>query len=864
MPRQPASRPAPKALQTKAAGQPAPAATLSRQLAQRITRLSRKDPARVYTPADFLDLGTPHAVGMALSRMVRAGTLRRVARGLYDVPRQHPLLGELSPSIDALVQAVARRDGVVVQPLDLEATNLLGLSEQVVAQPVYETNGPSRTLRVAGAEIQFRHRAPRRVTAAAESSNLVFAALRGLGKVHVTLERVAHLQRMLPTAQRKQLLKDLPLAPAWMHPFLRHIASGEQAAPTPAQPEAPAMSNIAASEASSHEMGLQAVHRQWALWSMRRFRLTHPELIITLYGVDWNFTIHVANCDDESFPNLAEYFDQYVRPMTCNIKLSQHIPSADTLIAETGAYEAELWLNGEPLPAPALNDLLLLAEPRLPNGAIDFDNKRNTWIFRTFTPLTDIEKVCIQKAAARVGIIDSVDVVVVSPPSEAQPARTSNPSRGDALSITPSRRLKNAPDSLRNLVERDEDEWRAFLSRRSKQVIVESDTDTAQNFACLYDVEHCGDSRLSELLTLYDRVDVMPAVRGGLEWCSKHLASLPDLQELVRLKRVRFILPYSIENYPSSLLEAIAEVDHSSIVLSRTLATKTIIRGQTKDPLLYAPLTSSQRAAILSALSQSVTDKRYLELLKSYGQLFSGQHDLFMMRGALASLGCGVGAYLGDVFLKLGNKDARLELATCGAGIEWALGLGASYIPRDYGGHDETWNSQIVASYLGRTKLRQTDPVANRMHIVSDGLLGVSGVPPLAVAQNFHSLPASRFRNLARRLMIASPDASELQSAIDLINADVRNFESRVERLAPWRLESLFTGVAVAAVSDSLNMGVAASAISSWLYGILEQKIPPQIRNEFADAKHMLTSLATGSTLDAVVVSRSRKALTQK
>ena len=202
-----------------------PAATLSRLLAQRIARLARKEPARVYTPADFLDLGTPHAVGMALSRMVRAGTLRRVARGLYDVPRNHPLFGELSPSTDALVQAVARRDGVVIQPLDVEATNLLGLSEQVVAKPVYETNGTSRVLKVGELEIEFKHRSPRRVTAAAESSHLVFAALRGLGKAHVSMERVKHLQKMLPAKQRARLLKDLPLAPAWMHPFLRHIAS---------------------------------------------------------------------------------------------------------------------------------------------------------------------------------------------------------------------------------------------------------------------------------------------------------------------------------------------------------------------------------------------------------------------------------------------------------------------------------------------------------------------------------------------------------------------------------------------------------------------------------------------------------------
>lgn len=220
MNRQPRSKPAHHAIAASA-----PAATLSLRVKQRVARQGRKEPTRVFTPADFLDLGSPHAVGMALSRMVHSGALRRVARGLYDVPRSHPLLGELSPSTDALVQAVARRDGVVVQPLDVEATNLLGLSEQVVAKPVYETNGPSRKLKVGEFEIEFRHRSPRRITAAAESSNLVFAALRGLGKGNVTLNRVAHLQQMLPSKQRAQLLKDLPLAPVWMHPYLRRIAA---------------------------------------------------------------------------------------------------------------------------------------------------------------------------------------------------------------------------------------------------------------------------------------------------------------------------------------------------------------------------------------------------------------------------------------------------------------------------------------------------------------------------------------------------------------------------------------------------------------------------------------------------------------
>lgn len=41
----------------------------------------------VCTPRDFLDIGSREAVDQALSRLVKAGRLRRVGRGLYDKPR---------------------------------------------------------------------------------------------------------------------------------------------------------------------------------------------------------------------------------------------------------------------------------------------------------------------------------------------------------------------------------------------------------------------------------------------------------------------------------------------------------------------------------------------------------------------------------------------------------------------------------------------------------------------------------------------------------------------------------------------------------------------------------------------------------
>lgn len=190
-------------------------------------RLRRKGAGAVFTRADFLDLGSTHAVGMALMRLERAGEIRRLSRGLYDFPRSHPRLGLLSPSADAIAQALARRDGVRLDTSEPEAANRLRLTEQVPAKIIYQTDGPARTVKVGNRTIQFRRRSPKRMSTAGRVSGLVFAGLRDLGKRHVTKTRVAHLRGLLKPADRRQLLADLPLAPAWMHPFLRYIAEGD-------------------------------------------------------------------------------------------------------------------------------------------------------------------------------------------------------------------------------------------------------------------------------------------------------------------------------------------------------------------------------------------------------------------------------------------------------------------------------------------------------------------------------------------------------------------------------------------------------------------------------------------------------------
>lgn len=178
----------------------------------------------VFTPNDFLDLGGRDAVDKALSRLTARGVIRRLARGLYEYPREHPELGTLSPDLEKVAKALAGKHRIRLQPAGAYAANLLGLSEQVPARIVFLTDGPSRTVKIGRQEIHLRRTTPRNMAAAGRLSGLLMQAFRSLGRQHITRQRLARLKQTLPAKERKQLIKDLPLAPTWMHPFFRELA----------------------------------------------------------------------------------------------------------------------------------------------------------------------------------------------------------------------------------------------------------------------------------------------------------------------------------------------------------------------------------------------------------------------------------------------------------------------------------------------------------------------------------------------------------------------------------------------------------------------------------------------------------------
>ena len=189
-----------------------------------LSTIRRRGRGAVFVPSDFLDLGSREAIDIALHRLTRNGTIHRLARGVYDYPREHPVLGLLHPSPETVARALAGRDRTRIQPSGAYAANLLGLSEQVPAKAVFLTDGPSRTVKIGTMTIKLRQTTARNMAVAGRLSGLLIQALRELGQEQITPKRLMHLKRTIPAEKRRALLKDLRVAPAWMHAIFRELA----------------------------------------------------------------------------------------------------------------------------------------------------------------------------------------------------------------------------------------------------------------------------------------------------------------------------------------------------------------------------------------------------------------------------------------------------------------------------------------------------------------------------------------------------------------------------------------------------------------------------------------------------------------
>ncbi len=181
-----------------------------------------------FSETDFSGIGTRTAVDVALHRLLARGTIRRVIRGLYDYPRYSKKLDrELSPDIDRVAHALARKFGWRIQATGPAALNLLGLSTQVMGRVAYLSDGPDRTYRVGGQELVFEHTMLKEAGFKQRESSLLVQALKTLGPDRITADTIRALRGFLNAGLRAKVLKDTATASGWVRDTILKICREE-------------------------------------------------------------------------------------------------------------------------------------------------------------------------------------------------------------------------------------------------------------------------------------------------------------------------------------------------------------------------------------------------------------------------------------------------------------------------------------------------------------------------------------------------------------------------------------------------------------------------------------------------------------
>ena len=178
---------------------------------------------------DFSPLASREAIDLALHRLEKKGTIRRVLRGLYDYPRFSELLNQqLSPDIDQVASALARKFGWHIQPSGPAALNLMGLSTQVPGRYVYLSDGPARTYEVGKTELLFESTALKETGFKLRESALIVQGLKSLGREGITPETIEKIRQWLDPSLRSKVLKDTATVTGWVYEAIRQICREQQ------------------------------------------------------------------------------------------------------------------------------------------------------------------------------------------------------------------------------------------------------------------------------------------------------------------------------------------------------------------------------------------------------------------------------------------------------------------------------------------------------------------------------------------------------------------------------------------------------------------------------------------------------------
>ncbi len=193
--------------------------SITQLVKEKIKRIKKNEP---FTTSQFFELGERYAVDKALSRLVEAGTVKRVRRGVFVRPKENKFVGDVLPDVSHVIQVVAKNNGEKIQIHGAEAVRRFRISTQMPTIPIFYTSGTSRTLSIGELKVKLIHTSnAKRLQYSGKKVGMALSALWYLGKESINADAIECIRRGLSQTEFEQL--QTCSMPTWMRSAIKKV-----------------------------------------------------------------------------------------------------------------------------------------------------------------------------------------------------------------------------------------------------------------------------------------------------------------------------------------------------------------------------------------------------------------------------------------------------------------------------------------------------------------------------------------------------------------------------------------------------------------------------------------------------------------
>ena len=178
-----------------------------------------------FSSFDFINEFPINNIDKSLSTLTKEKKIRRISRGLYDYPKYSKLLEkELSPDIEQVAFAIARKFNWRIEISGESALNILGLSTQIQGKYLYLSDGTNKKFTLLdNISLEFKKSSLKNIGFKYKESSLIVQALKSLGKNHIDDTIIEKIQKQIDSKMYGKILKDTQTSTVWIYEIIKKI-----------------------------------------------------------------------------------------------------------------------------------------------------------------------------------------------------------------------------------------------------------------------------------------------------------------------------------------------------------------------------------------------------------------------------------------------------------------------------------------------------------------------------------------------------------------------------------------------------------------------------------------------------------------